>query len=213
MSEATDGFDLDEFFADIKPTIGLAKICPDGDLLDRHAALEVQLQQELTADALRNKGKKAPGIAAKMEALEAEIKAAFRTFRFQSIGRHAYRKLKGEHPPRDEDREAGSDVNAETFPIALIAASSLAPKLTVAQAERLDRDLNDSQFTVLFSGALNANLGVVVEAPKSDLASAVLHLRSAAASTTSSPGGSLPASGTDDAGDLSTSTSTTTPDG
>lgn len=219
---AKDGFDLDEFFAEAKPTIAIAKVCPRGDLLAQHDELSDALQKALAADGQQNKGHTAPGVADQLKALEAEIEAAMRTFRFQSIGRFAWRQLKEAHPHLDDDGKPKADFDpatgqfvdfdVDTFPVAAIAASSLAPKITEEQATKLAESLNDAQFGELWKATVIANLGVVVDAPKSQLASAVRRLPRGDGSSTSWNGESLPASETEgDAGPLS-SPSTTTPD-
>lgn len=218
----TDAFDVDAWLNDAKPSVAKARVCVQGDLLDQHAELDALFAREKLADSKRNKGHKAPAIADRLEELEAEIEASMRTFTFHGIGRRAWNKLKAAHPKLDDDGKPEVDFdhhtgrfvdfNAETFPIAAIAASSASPKVSQEQAERLDAELNDAQFAELWSAVVQANLGVVVEAPKSVLAFADRALRSAVASTTSSPEESPPASETADSEGLSTSTSTTTPD-
>jgi hypothetical protein len=146
-----------------------------------------------------------------------------RTFRFQSMGRYAWNKLKAEHPHVDADGKSGVDFdptsrqfvdfNPETFIPAAVVASSLAPKITDEQVAKLAETLNDSQFGALWEAVIVANLGVVVEPPKSHLASAVLELPRGDASNGSSSEGSRPPSETDEgAAPLNYRSTTTTGD-
>lgn len=206
----SDGFDLDAVLASATPATADAKVCFRNDLLDRHTGLEVELAAAVAADQKRNKGHQAPAIAERIEALQAEIDGSLVPFRFQSIGRRAWVALRLQHPPTDEDKKIGAEFNSLTFPDAAIAASAVDPVVAVEDVARIAEKLNDREYDKLWKATLAANLGVVVGAPKSVLASAVLQLRNGDTSTTSPPTESLLASEPDDNDDPSLNTSTTT---
>ena len=56
------------------------------------------------------------------------------TIKYQAISSKRYDDLVAEHPPTAKEKAAGSVYNVETLAPALIAAVSLVPTLTVAQA-------------------------------------------------------------------------------
>jgi hypothetical protein len=96
------------------------------------------------------------------------------TFRFASIGRKAFDRLRDEHPPTEEQqRRAREDAlaaglrpdqarvtwNDETFPPALISAAAIEPKITLEEADEIcnrSPDWNDAEVGALFLAALQA---------------------------------------------------------
>ncbi len=105
---------------------------------------------------------------------EAIVSGDVVTFTFRSIGRKAYERLIEEHPPteaqqkdaREEGLAAGLSAqlsrlswNADTFPPALIAAASVAPKISNEEAWELYNDSDDwnsAELTALFLAARDA---------------------------------------------------------
>lgn len=77
------------------------------------------------------------------DAARAAIDAETVTITFRSVGRKRYERLVDEHPPTDEqieeyrkavdDPEGQPAYDGEAFPIALISASALAPRMTREQ--------------------------------------------------------------------------------
>lgn len=196
--------DVDALIDGYESRVEEARICLRQDLLAEHRRLE----EELVA---ANANDRDPTeIAQRIAALEVELAEARQTFRFQALGREEYADLIAAHPPTAEQREAdkGLDHNPETFPAALIAASSLDPKLTVKQAQRIDKQWRLADFRKLYDAALMVNVGVTDEAPKSVLAGVILG-RSADSGTTSARKASRGRSSSAGKGARSPRTSTT----
>ncbi len=161
--------DLAEILAAAKPREELVELCVAGDLNAQFDALEA----ELLADAAKAATSLAdashsPEIAARMEALRQEMKAATFPFRFRALGGRAWSDLLAVHPPRHE-RER---FNADTLPSALISACSVEPAMTIPEVEKLFEVLNQGQRDALFSAAWDANHDGTV--PFSLAASAIL---------------------------------------
>jgi len=108
----------------------------------------------------------------KLEQLVAESEESEQQFKFKALGRHDYEALVAKHPPRPEDHAEAASVaeqtgsraskaewNYETFPPALIAASSLEPTMTESEATDLwnDSDWNGAELVKLFQTALIVN--------------------------------------------------------
>lgn len=177
MSEWT----LDDFAKAHKPARATARVGFRQDLWDEHARLEAELVEALQDDSLDSP---AAVVAERVKALEAEIEEGEAAFTVQSIGRQAWTKLLGEHPPTDEHKALGSDHNPETFPPAALAASAVEPKLSVETAQAMFDELNIAQWNRLWNAVLTANIGGG-DGPKSALATAVAQ-RSVPSSTTAS---------------------------
>lgn len=81
------------------------------------------------------------------------------TMTFESFGRLAYDDLISHHPPTDEQKAKGYGWNADTFPNALISASSVAPKLSVDEVNQLlaSPGWNNADAMLLFNTALEVN--------------------------------------------------------
>lgn len=87
------------------------------------------------------------------------------SFTFRSIGREPYEELIDQNQPtkeqRDKARKAGGQLtyNPDTFPPKLLAASSLDPKLTEAEAKELWNDdrWNQAELMSLFLTAMSVN--------------------------------------------------------
>lgn len=79
----------------------------------------------------------------------------------QSIGRKRYEALMQEHPPTkaqnaEAQKETGEDApyNLETFPVALVAACAIEPKMTDEQVQQIWDDWNSAEVMELFFAAL-----------------------------------------------------------
>jgi hypothetical protein len=57
--------------------------------------------------------------------------------KFQALDSTAYDELVAAHPPKRSDRDKGAMWNPDTFPAALVAAVSVVPKMTPAEAKEL----------------------------------------------------------------------------
>lgn len=172
--------------------VATAKVLLRQDLVARHAELEAELAAAIVLDARTNEPDQAPAIAEQLEALQAEMEAAKVEFRFRNIGRKAWADLLAAHPPTKEQLQAakdpgsrmkGIDHNPDTFPVAAIAASCSEPAgMDEDAVRRLEAVFTDSQFTVLWSACVDANLGGV-EVPKSLAAGRILQVNGQSANT------------------------------
>jgi hypothetical protein len=81
------------------------------------------------------------------------------TLKFQAIGMQAYDKLVGKHPPNTEQRAEGSSFNINTFAPALIAACSMEPEITPAEAKEIwdSEEWSRGDVMVLFRNAVDLN--------------------------------------------------------
>lgn len=174
-------FDVDAWLDDYQPRTSEARVTIRFDLVDEHERTEAKLALA-TTDAERRK------LAEKIMALESEIEASEKVFTFRDIGGR-WLALVGEHPPTKDQLEADPklDNNPETFPPAAIAESSVSPRLTVRQAERLREKLRLPEWQKIWAAALEANLGMVT-APKSLLAGAYLRRNGSSGRTRASKG-------------------------
>jgi hypothetical protein len=87
------------------------------------------------------------------------------TLKYQAIGMRAYDKLVGKHPPNNDQRAEGSSFNIDTFAPALIAACSLEPEITPAEAKEIwdSEDWSRGDVMVLFRNAVELNnRGIVI---------------------------------------------------
>lgn len=173
---------VDDLLAGFHPVEATVSILFDARLLAEHADLEGRLAGIRKSDVGGLAGSdEAHELADELAVLEARMDAASAPFTFRSIGRQAWRRLIGEHPPTREQARQGLDHNPDTFPVAAIAASCVAPEITVADVERLEAALNYAQFDKLWAGCLEANLGGGAT-PKS-VAGSILRSSAALAST------------------------------
>jgi hypothetical protein len=92
--------------------------------------------------------------------LREEMLGSSKRFVFQAIGDKDASDILANHPaPKNEQGEPvypGYDWHPQTYPVAIVAAASLDPKLTEAQAGRLFDKLNLDQRNEMFAGALRA---------------------------------------------------------
>lgn len=144
------------------------KIQLDGAIAIKMEALEDELDEARAYDKAHNEPDRVPEVEKKIEALVQSAKETSVTFEFQGIGRAAYDKLVEAHPPRKEDKDNKAEFNVDTFPPALIAASSFEPKITEEQAELIFNDPSWSQAELLklFYTAYSVN-NEVADLPKS----------------------------------------------
>jgi hypothetical protein len=150
--------DIEQVLARAKHRVVTVGVCVAGDLLGRHQELEEQLVQARIDDEREDRHALAPGIARKIEELEAEIAQARVPFTFRAIGRRAWSDLMTAFPPSEEDRRNGAGYDKVMFEPAAIAASCVSPVMTVEQVERLGDVLNEGQWMVLLGGCLAANV-------------------------------------------------------
>lgn len=142
----------------------------DGSLLAEHERLSAELEQAVARGANSLAGNTdARTIAEQVRALEAQIDQATVTIRVRGIGRNRFRRLLDEHKAADGSDEV---FDPDSFPVALVAACSLDPVMSEAEARDLADLLTDGQWQELFDAAFLA-CREVDEVPFSVLASAV----------------------------------------
>jgi hypothetical protein len=139
----------------------------DGALLAEHESLAEQLATAMaqTRTSLADGGD-VHSLAERVTALEEQLAASTVTIRLRGIGRNAFRRLLTEH------EADGQPFDKDTFPVALISACALDPKMTEAEARELGDILTDGQFDDVFEAAWEA-CREVDGVPFSALASAV----------------------------------------
>lgn len=169
---------VDDFLDDFEAPTTVVRICPRVDLRDRHAAADRALSDAVGrgSSSLADDGPKQ--LAAEVRAIEDEIEAATREFRFRALSRRRWRALLAEHHPQKPHKTEGLDFNPETFPVAAIAACAVEPEMTVEEAERLADRIPLGEFERMWGAVLQVNLGVS-DAPKSVLATATLRMNGA----------------------------------
>lgn len=158
------GFDVDEFLSDYKPRSISLDVCSRADLLDEHARLEQSVLSRSQSETLRDPDLER--IRARLVEIEREMSEASRTFTFQALSARRWQDLIRAHPPSKAQiaqHGPGLDHDPDRFPIAAVAASSLAPKLTEDQVLRLADMLPHGEWTRIWSAVREVNMdGVTV---------------------------------------------------
>ncbi|MFF3976965.1 hypothetical protein [Streptomyces sp. NPDC001828] len=100
-----------------------------------------------------------PGVVAAelaLQSAEARLDAATVTLTFRALPRPVWEQLLREHPPSEQQAEQGMEYDVETYPAALISASSV-DGMTVEEAQELLDAWADSEAKALFTTALMVN--------------------------------------------------------
>jgi hypothetical protein len=165
---------VDDLLAEIAPRETVARVLLRQELVAQHAELEKAMQEALQEDARENRDPVGPVIAAKVMALESEMDALRRPFTFRAVGQRKWADLLAQHPPTKEQRKIDIrlDNNPDTFPVCAIAASCIDPVLTEDQVRQFEERLDLSQWSLLWTACLEANMGTV-SSPKSVVAGAI----------------------------------------
>lgn len=128
-------------------------VCLRGDLQAEFEQLDRQLDEAVRRPQTKlvdDNG--APAIAARIEALRAEMAEATVEFRLRALPRPQWRDLQGKHVKED------GSVNVETMASPLIRACTVAPELTDEQWDTLLSDsLTDGQYEALFEACWMLN--------------------------------------------------------
>lgn len=198
-----DPFDVAAFCSGYQRRIESTKLCTRPDLILEHGRLDAELRDVASSDPDRAKE-----LAQAVTDLEAKIAEAQQEFRFQGLADLPWADLLKVHAPTKEQLADNDSLgyNPDTFPAAVIAASSLEPALSPEAVALLRETVPPSDFEKLWQAALTANREVV-DAPKSELATVVLRT-SGASSTTAAPG--VSPAGSSSASNARPSPSTTT---
>ena len=166
--------DINDVIASAKLREQSITLCLRGDLAARHQEA-VQALEALTPDGVTGSlGGPVVEAAQKVRELEAEMREASTTFLFRALGDREYRALKAAHPGREGQQES---FNVDTYPAALVAASSADPVMTVPDVERLFEVLSEGLRDQLFGAAFMVNEGRD-GVPFSERASAVIRTSS-----------------------------------
>jgi hypothetical protein len=139
-----------EVLANAKAKTARVKLCLDGDLLDRLAEATAAFDASPTDRAL----------AQAVVDLEDQVAATEVEFVFKGMGRGRWLKMHAEHPPTDEQKAHGADVDTDTFPFEAMAGSLVEPALTAEELRELnDGALDEVSFGALWGACLQANIG------------------------------------------------------
>lgn len=161
-------------------------IATRSDVIAEAEALDVELRQAREEDERHNRQDRAPEIARRIQALEAEAAESEIEFVFEGLGRGEYARLIAAHQPTEQQKRdaksAGVEApyNTDSFPPALMAASCIEPAElagNVAEWTEIHDTWSLGQVTKLWRTVNTANAGVA-ELPKSVTASVVLALLS-----------------------------------
>ena len=147
-------FNVDEFLSGRGRRTEKVAVLLRSDLIAARNDLRVDWQAAVKEDELENRVPEAPKIRKQIDKLNEEIERAVQWFKFGEISRYEYEKLVRRHPAKAADQKLGLPFDAEGFPPAVIAAASVDPKLSQADAEKLYRELPKAEADRLFHGAL-----------------------------------------------------------
>jgi hypothetical protein len=189
--------DIDEVIASAKLPEKTLPLNLRGDLQAEWEDLERQLRvaQENADDDTLAGDPKARKIANRMVAISKEMAEHTVVFRFRALPKTAYSDLLTKHKADENTEHQVDGLDWDTYPTALIAACSVDPKMSVAQADRLSERVTDRQWDDLFATALSCNRDKV-DVPFSFSASAI---RAATAPRSKQPErGESPAPGSSD---------------
>lgn len=167
---------IDDIIAAAKLPEKTVPLCLRGDL----QAVWEDLERQLTAvtddgeDTLAGPDKSAGrALAERMEAIRGEMLEHTAQFRLRALSSKAWDDLVTKHAPSKEEREAGAEINGQTFGVALLAACAVDPPMSEDQAGRLVDSITNRQWLELYTGARSLNQ-LAVDIPFSPRASALL---------------------------------------
>lgn len=165
--------DVEEIIAEAVLLVRDTQICVRGDLRRRYYELEAELKEKADRGnrdgASLGEGSGLHALALELEEVRQAIAGSMRTFVFTSIGPQ-WSVLVAEH----SDSQGNL---AEAFFAEAVAKSSVSPKMTPEQAQRLFDRIGQGDIDRLFVTARRANTESTVAVPKSPLASRILEQR------------------------------------
>lgn len=162
--------DLDEVMNQARLPERSARICLRGDLQAEHDELVEKLSGLVDSsgqlidddEATLADGNPAEEINDQLKALQAQMKSSMRTVRFRALTEDKWRAFQTEHQDKNGDVKDHNQSNAD-----LIAATAIAPKMTVAQVVALREKLSPPQYVELADAAFYACTTGGVDIPKS----------------------------------------------
>lgn len=168
-------FSIDDVFEEAQLPRQEVPICLRGDLVAAWQSLERRFKQANASadeDALASsRSAEAVKLAEEMAALQDQMRAATRVFQLQALPRDEWHELLRKHPPREDEQ---TEFNRTTFPVAAVAACTIVPKMTEAQAGKLAGEkLTQGQWDTLFAHVWMMNSSQV-DVPFSYAASAAM---------------------------------------
>lgn len=164
------GSDIESILRMARPKERVIHVCLRGDLVAEHDELERQIRDaDTTAERALGDHGTPRALAGRVQAIEAEMKAASAPFRFRALPRSRWDALRKRF--EDDAKDAGYDLEAMAGP--LVAASCVQPAVTEAQVDELREHISHGQFQELFGAAWDVNTGAV-DVPFSLIASATL---------------------------------------
>jgi hypothetical protein len=125
----------------------------------RTSAVDRASEMEVPADERESWALAQPEVLAAQAALdEARRALAAGTLKltFRALPRPAWEQLLREHTPTEEQADLGHEYNVETFPAALVSASSV-DGMSEAEAQELLDSWSDADAKALFTAALLVN--------------------------------------------------------
>lgn len=148
---------IEDLLAKVKPATASVRVCLRGDLLGELDLINDDLTQY---DGWEQTGMGADprtDLQARKTVLESEMRDDSAVFTFETIGDKPWSDLLAAHPAREGQGEV-ENFNPDTFPVALLAASSVEPKMTAEQVGVLFDSFTLSQRNGLFGAAYSANV-------------------------------------------------------
>lgn len=149
---------IDDVLNQTTPARREVRICLRGDIGGAIDVLKERWLEAVEYDREHNEPPTAPAIWDRIAGLEQQADEATVTFVVEALGASAYRRLVAEHPPDPDDLD-GWRWNAETFPIAIVAACTVEPAMDETQAAALAERLSNAQWSKLYTAAMAVNVG------------------------------------------------------
>ncbi|MFI7630274.1 hypothetical protein [Microbispora rosea] len=148
------------------------RLCLRADLQAQweEAERQLRLAEREATTSLAGNSRKARDLAKQCRELEQEMEAATETLVLRGISSKAFSDLLAKHPARKGQDEA---FNADTFGVALLAASAATPAMSEEQAGRLVDSITAGQWNDLFNTCWLLNRSSV-DVPFSNAASVTL---------------------------------------
>lgn len=144
-----------------KPPQRRVRIPADDSLVDRYNKTVKEHDKAVRKQGMSNDPndhRRVKELAGQMDDLRQRIENDEIEFVFQAMPRTRYSELLEEHPPSDEDKEAGLAFNADTFPPALIAECLIDPEgVDVKEATRIWAEWSDAECELLLANAIAVN--------------------------------------------------------
>lgn len=149
---------IEDLLAKVKPATSSVRVCLRGDLLGELDLVNEDLApyDDWEASSLSDVDPRPP-LAARKRDIEKRMRQEQATFTFQGIGDKSWSDLLAAHPPR-KGHEETENFDPGSYPVALVSAASVDPKMTVEQATQLFNSFTLTQRNIVFAAAYSANV-------------------------------------------------------